>query len=74
MLSATRSAVSRPEKSIVSSGPIAWLNAFTQARFTSSAEATPSSTIRADSSASATISREVMKPGVSFWQTIVCLP
>ena len=36
--------------------------------------AMPSSTIRAASTMKSAISRDVMNPGVSFWQTIVSLP
>ena len=66
--------MSSPEKSIVSSGPIAWLKASTQALLTSSTEAMPSSTMRMASRPSSTIRREVMKPGVSLLHTTVCLP
>ena len=58
----------------MSSGPIAWLKASTQARLTSSASAMPSSTIRAASTMRIAIRREVTKPWASLRQTIVCLP
>ena len=58
----------------MSSGPIAWSNASTHALFDVLDDAIPSSTIRAASTMSSAISREVMKPCVSFWQTIVSLP
>ena len=66
--------MSTPVRSVVASGPMAWPKPSRQAVSTSSAVATPLSTSRTASMASAQISRVVTNPATSRVTTTQVLP